>query len=215
MHESKLDELIRALESDLDWRLAELAVFRAILSSSDGQENRKRALFRAAWAILYAHYEGFSKYCLDMYVEFICKIEKDHSNMPDSMFVHFIDNKIKNSKSLSSIDLYRFFKNEIPAAKSKPPTPNPIDTQSNLWPNLLASILERLDLPQSIATQHEKKISTLVSRRNDIAHGKMVFISDVATYIEYEQAATNVMYELVFAISEGAETLSGRLNYNI
>jgi MAE_28990/MAE_18760-like HEPN len=72
-----LRKLEKAIEADLDWRQAELAVFREMLTLSADLETRKRALFRAGWALLYAHYEGFSKFCLDLYIEFICRSLSD------------------------------------------------------------------------------------------------------------------------------------------
>jgi hypothetical protein len=63
-----LRKLEKDIEADLDWRQAELAVLREILILSAELGTRKRALFRAGWALLYAHYEGFSKFCLELYI---------------------------------------------------------------------------------------------------------------------------------------------------
>ena len=65
-----LKKLERNIEVDLDWRHAELAIFRELLSTAIHGESRKRAMFRAGWVLLYAHYEGFSKFCLDLYIEY-------------------------------------------------------------------------------------------------------------------------------------------------
>ncbi|WP_433935604.1 MAE_28990/MAE_18760 family HEPN-like nuclease [Brevundimonas diminuta] len=45
---------------------------------------------------------------------------------------------------------------------------------------------------------------SLVSRRNDIAHGKKVFIQDMTYYREYEDAASALMYNLALAIVDRA-----------
>ncbi len=51
---------INQLEDDLAWREAELAVLRVILANRELTKLQKEVLFRAAWALLYAHYEGFA-----------------------------------------------------------------------------------------------------------------------------------------------------------
>ena len=57
------------IERDLDWREAELAILRLFLANKEITEREKRVLFRAAWALLYAHYEGFCKFALTVYFD--------------------------------------------------------------------------------------------------------------------------------------------------
>jgi hypothetical protein len=66
-----LRKLEKDIEADLDWRQAELAVLREMLILSAEFETRKRVLFRTGWDLLYAHYEGFSKFCLELYIEYL------------------------------------------------------------------------------------------------------------------------------------------------
>lgn len=49
-------------------------------------------------------------------------------------------------------------------------------------------------------------LATLVARRNDIAHGKKVFIRDMTYYHDYEQAVDAVMVGLALAVVGKAES---------
>lgn len=195
-----MSSLARALEIDLDWREAELAILREHLSRKEMPATTGRVFFRGACALLYAHYEGFSKYSLDLYLDSLSKLLSDCNGLPDGLFVYTIDNEIRKSKSFSSRDTYKFFITDVTALRSQKPQFATVDTKSNLWPDLLLRTTDDLDLEKSDLVVDERKIQTLVARRNDIAHGKKVFVQDLPYYLEYERAALNLMYSLALAI---------------
>lgn len=95
----RLEILERQIENDLDWREAELAIFRELLSHKETKTLRARALSRAAWSLLYAHYEGFSKFCLDLYLDFLAKRFSDCNTLPDRLFVFFIEKEIQKPEA--------------------------------------------------------------------------------------------------------------------
>jgi hypothetical protein len=105
---------------------------------------------------------------------------------------------------LPAEEIFAFFANEVVSLREKAPQLAQIDTQSNLWPDLLDNILIRLDLGAYDIISEKRKIKTLVARRNDIAHGKKVFIENFEYYIEYEEAALNLMYALALAVVDRA-----------
>lgn len=115
-----------------------------------------------------------------------------------------IDLEICKAKSLPAEDIFAFFTNEVASLRDKAPQLARIDTQSNLWPDLLERILARLDLSSYGIIEEKIKLKTLVARRNDIAHGKKVFIEDLEYYAGYETAALNVMYALALAVVDRA-----------
>src|SRR6202011_3735888 len=113
-----------------------------------------------------------------------------------------IEAEIRKAKSLPSHELFKFFGEEVDLLRAQTPKFPNVDTKSNLWPNLLEEILVKLDLASSSILLERRKLETLVARRNDIAHGKKVFIDDIEYYLEYERAATNTMYALALAVSD-------------
>ncbi len=178
----ELHSLETQVEADLAWREAELAVFREMLASKNYGEVRSRALFRAGWALLYAHYEGFIKFCLDLYLEYICKRHVHCRSLPHRLFIYLIDEEIQRAKSLPPEEIVNFFLNEFQCLRDKAPQAVTVNTQSNLWPDLLEKILVRLDLEAPDIVRERRRLQTLVARRNDIAHGKKVFIDDFDYY---------------------------------
>ncbi|MEL7320267.1 MAG: MAE_28990/MAE_18760 family HEPN-like nuclease [Pseudomonadota bacterium] len=68
-------------------------------------------------------------------------------------------------------------------------------------------MLANADLTLPSFGLHDRKLETLVRRRNKIAHGEKDMISDLSYYLQYEEAFTIVAYELVFAIENRLRTI--------
>ncbi|MCU1308971.1 MAG: hypothetical protein JWO20_96 [Candidatus Angelobacter sp.] len=83
-----------------------------------------------------------------------------------------------------------------------------LETDSNLWPSVARKNCSELALPSEYVTTHELKLKALVSRRNDIAHGKRMIIKTLSDYQPYEEAALQTMHELAIAVLEALESKS-------
>lgn len=199
-------DLERQLEIDLDWRHAELAIFREMITPASISSVRQSVLFRAAWAILYAHYEGFCKNALQLFADYLTGLPNCH-NIPHGMFLFLHDKAIREAKVSSSADAYIFFRQTLDELKLVPPPSLAVDTKCNLWPDLLKELLDSFDISPTKIIEKPERIKTLVARRNDIAHGQKVFISDLAYYLEYENIVRNLMYALALAIIEKIDDL--------
>jgi hypothetical protein len=191
---------IEQIEEDLLWREAELALLRDMVSDSSLRGNKKRVLFRSAWAMLYAHYEGFCKFCWDVYLEELSTIHSTIASLPKRTAAHALQHALKKAKSLNNFDLWDFIEIGFPSEIAAAPKFSEIDTKSNLWPSVFDEILDYTDTKCSAIEEQRTKIKTLVARRNDIAHGKKVFIEDLVYYLEYESAVKSVMYDLALGI---------------
>jgi hypothetical protein len=66
---------------------------------------------------------------------------------------------------------------------------------SNLWPNIFEETCSELGLSSSYIEPHRLNLKSLVSRRNDIAHGKDVGVSDKDLY-KLETSAWAMMLAL-------------------
>jgi hypothetical protein len=160
---------------------------------------------------LYAHYECFCKYALQLYSEFLTSFPTCEC-LYDETFVFVHQAAIRRAKNKAEVETFRFFREEIDSLRRAPPPVVEVDTQSNLWPNLLEHILFSFDIPAAETLSDAVKIKTLVAWRNDIAHGKQVFINDLKYYSEYEGATQALMYSVALAIVEKATHLTAVAN---
>jgi hypothetical protein len=194
--------IIIQIERDLSWRETELALFREMLSNKHNTPTKKRLLFRAAWAMLYAHYEGFSKFCWTAYLEEIQKRCSNHKGLRKELLPLALDSPIKWLRSAPVKEAASFLEigySERLALRPKFPE---VDTKSNLWPNVFEEILSTTDTECNSLSTHREKIRAIVSWRNDIAHGKNVVIEDLKRYLEYEGAVLCLMYDLALDVCD-------------
>jgi hypothetical protein len=192
------------LEADLDWRVAETVALRLQVAAATPGSVEEVAILRALWAMLYAHYEGFCKFALDLYLDELMKAGARREACVDSIASFSLEAEFRKLRRDMSTDAcWNFFQSSLPAAlMDKLHFEERLETKSNLWPNLLEENCKIANLKLTSIDDNRFKLRTLVSRRNDIAHGKRNIISSLAEYIKYEAAAFEVMYDLALAISE-------------
>lgn len=193
---SILDDITR----DLDWREAEIASMRVVLSSSGLTSIQKQTLLRAAWALLYAHYEGFCKNTLATYYDFISTSGVACGSLPEATRLFALKKKLTQMRNLQDNELVGEIINFHADCLSPTPDFPSVDTQSNLWPNLLVDLMKTADLNTEIVSENEIKLKTLVSRRNKIAHGENNIIQELEYYKSFEDAVYNVMYDLAIQV---------------
>lgn len=192
--------VLNVITSDLGWREAEIASMRLILSAPATTNTQKIVLLRAAWALLYAHYEGFCKNTLVIYYDFIARSGVACKDLPANTKIYALRKKLTQLRNLEDHDLVREIDLFDAGCLSVSPIFPDVDTQSNLWPSVLIDLLETADLSPTKVQEHEIKLKTLVSRRNKIAHGENNIITEVDYYKTYESAVYDVMYDLAMQV---------------
>jgi hypothetical protein len=192
--------ILDAITQDLDWREGELASMRLLLMRRDLSPLQRETLLRAAWALLYAHYEGFCKTSLTLFYEEISSRDLQCRNLPLATQLQALEKEIKDLKNMTSADALQKIRTFEASHLHKPPVFGDVDTKSNLWPDLLIELLAMADLASDEVEANKRQLKTLVARRNEIAHGRKNFISEVSYYLVYERAVYEVMYDLALGI---------------
>ena len=196
------------IEQDLDWRDSELAVLKILLANGDLPEREKLVLFRAAWALLYAHYEGFCKFALTVFYDSIKVSGKLTNQLPARMQVFALEKKIKLVKNLPAVDfINRITSFHAEDMRSEPEFPD-VDTKSNLWSSVFEDLLCCASIEVASFSSSKRKIDTLVGKRNAIAHGEREIILDFDYYTVYHDAVRDVMYDLAISIDDRLRELS-------
>ncbi len=205
-----MKRLDQELEEDLSWREAELGSLKLQVAQSESGSAKHNALLRAMWAMLYAHFEGFSKFTWDLYLEKLQALELDRQSFKPEICKLSLHKDLKNLKGdLSSESLWDFCGGKFQRLMNeKLKFDTKLETDSNLWPNLFKDNIYKICLHCSSIDEFQTHIKSLVARRNDIAHGKKLVIKSLIEYQEYENAALLVMHELAIAVVEAIETKS-------
>lgn len=195
---SVLDYLTR----DLDWRETEIASMRLLLLSGSVTEAQNTVLLRAAWALLYAHYEGFCKNALATFFDAARGSGIRCSTLPRPTKILALGDTFGRLRNLPNSDFLAAIESFSSSHLDKIPDFPEVDTQSNLWPNVLIDLMVSADLSPAKVEEHRLKLSTLVARRNGIAHGENNMIPEFEYYKSYEKVVYEVIYDLAYQVEE-------------
>lgn len=196
----------RTLEEDLTWREAELASLKRIAIVNSENEILLRAMLRACWALLYAHFEGFTKFCWDLVLDQVQDQNVSIQELSEEFQLLALEKSFRNLRgNSSSSSLWRFFNtvlpNEIQQKASFPPDCR-LETECNLWPNVFERECAKIGITSVELQSYCLRIKALVSRRNDIAHGKNMTVNSVDEYSEYEHVTFLVLHDLAVQVLE-------------
>lgn len=188
------------LEQDLKWREAELASLKRLAIGATAGSPTQRGLLRAMWALLYAHFEGFTKFCWDTVLDHVQAASVPANSLDTCFALLALEPTFKAHRAnLNSLAIWEFFQAVLPDSLSKAaafPEESRLKTESNLWPNIFERESGRIGIQCNELSKSRIRIKALVARRNDIAHGKNMTIATLAEYHEYENATLCVMHEL-------------------
>lgn len=198
------------IEQDLAWREAEMASLKMLLASAPTGSDRQRALLRACSAMLYAHYEGFCKFCWTLILDTIAAEAHVRKDLVEALAKRSMITVFRTFRAdTSDAAIWQFASCDFQHQLGQIAVfPDEIDTESNLWPSVSQKINDSIGLQYPLLNTHEAELRQLVGRRNKIAHGEKLEIADMQQFQQFEHAAVVVMHELALGVAECLENKS-------
>jgi hypothetical protein len=192
------------IEEDLGWRESEMASLKLLLASSITGSDRQRALLRACSAMLYAHYEGFCKFCWALLLEEVGRQRPRKQDLVAALEKRAMADVLRQLRGNMCDDNIWLFATKTfhDARHAVASSFEEVDTQSNLWPDLAERINSSVGLECPLFSTHKSELKQLVGRRNKIAHGAKLEIEDLEQFQKLEHAAVIVMHELALAVAD-------------
>jgi hypothetical protein len=192
-------EAIDELTADLGWRETELGLLKVFLQRKDVTPRQHDVLARAAWSLLYAHYEGYAKFCLTLFFDRAARLMESCGSLPQKTKEYALFSEMKRIKKLPMADFLCELEAFSTTTRLQKPRFPEVDTKSNLWPNVLEDLLAFADINCPSIEKNRLLLKALVGKRNGIAHGKAVTAS-FPDYLEQENAVYEVMYDLAYQV---------------
>ncbi len=160
--------------------------------------------------MLYAHYEGFCKFCWTLLLNTIqggAHLRRELAEPIARCAMAAVFKKVRGDTS--DANLWRFATAEFEQGlNEKACFPDEVETASNLWPTVAQQINGSVGLSCPLFDAHAAELAQLVGRRNKIAHGEKLEIADLAQLQKFEHAVLVVMHELALAVVECLQTKS-------
>lgn len=200
------DFYAKEIEADLDWRERELAVLRKQLLSTTVGSSQETTFLRTNLAMVYAHYEGFCKFALGVYIDALEKLALKRTELRWAIAAQSLGKFQAELKGVTNPGEY-FTKllNELGTHLDAKASYEKPEAVGNLWPDLLMSWLSRLGLDSTNVQGEKTRLDSLVNSRNQIAHGKKLTVANRGELDKHVQAATLAMHEVAVGITEALE----------
>ena len=195
------------LEDDLQRREAELATFKVLITGADEGTVRHQALLRALWVMLYAHYEGYCKFALQIYLDALMQRKLPRIDYKDPIIAFSMQGKFKHlSNDLSNDNCVRFIQ-QFPVDLNNPVEfdEEAFESHGNWVPDLLKKNCRSVGLSYNQVEANRPHLRYLVNLRNHIAHGKLLPVDNFQKYQDCEHATFSVMLGLAVAVIEALE----------
>jgi hypothetical protein len=196
----------KQLTDDLLWREAELATMRKQLYLTNVGSLQETVLLRASTAMVYAHYEGFCKFALELYIDALERLKLKRRQLVWPLAALSLGDLRKVASEQNDV---RAFYEELLGKfniamddEARYERPHQI---ANLWPDLLMRWLTKLNLGQRTVGEQKTLLESLVSNRNQIAHGKKLTIASRDELDKYSHAATLAMHEVAVGIVDALD----------
>ena len=211
------------LEEEFEWRSAEMRFFNNLcerVPTTDQKEQFRRALV----LLLYAHFEGYCKFSLALYVSAVNDSGLLCNQVTPAIvaatlhdvFVALRDptrrapefrSKLPDDSKLHRFALDREFVERTEEIMCRPVAipENAVNTESNLKPIVLRKNLYRLGLPHDQFASFEGTIDKLLAFRNKIAHGETKAGVKQEVYDELKDSAFRVMSGITAGITKALD----------
>ncbi len=203
------EQLFDLLTSEIAWRKKELADFKSLVQTKTFADSKHHALVRAGIMLLYAHWEGFVKQCGEYYLNYVSMQKLPHEQLAPNFIAMCARGKIndlgESNKITSQLKIVDFFLNEL-SKSSNIPYKNMIWTEFNLSSKVFQNIMLSLGLDYSFFEAKSVLLDDkLLDKRNRIAHGNYMLISD-SDYLEIHEKVLEMMEYFRNQIDNSAST---------
>lgn len=194
--------LAKQLEADLEWRFHEVDVIRR-KHSQCANEKEQKIIVKCLVLMLYAHWEGFVKHALALYVDALTRTGARRREVVDNLVARSLQatlNKLANRSIVVRADFVAAL-NDLMEATLSFEQPD-INTKANLKSHVFRDLLTDFGVHVDDALVHELTIDTLVDRRNDIAHGTRAEIEELQVFNRFYGQIRELMEALAVALDD-------------
>jgi len=207
-----LSKLQDHLDKEFSWRLKEIAAMKTAVRSSASMS--QSTLIRAGIPLLYAHWEGFVKKSAEAYVIFVScqglRLNQLSSNFVTLGVKKHIQSLADSRKAKTNIEVVNFFREGL-TSNSPLSLSSGINTESNLSSSVFENIAQTVGIDTtSYQTRYNFIDSSLLDRRNNIAHGEYLEL-DASLYLEL----SDELISLLRAIKTDIENLATIGSYRL
>lgn len=200
------DFYVKQIEADLDWREKEMAILRKLLFQTAVGSPQETAFLRTNLAMIYAHYEGFCKFALGVYIDALERLALKRVDLKWPIAAQSLGRLHSELRAISDPgEFFTALLGKLDTHLNEKAEYERPENIANLWPDLLMRWQTRLGLDCAAVSSEKTRLDTLVNSRNQIAHGKKLTVANKTELDKHAHAATLAMHEVAVSIADALE----------
>lgn len=200
------------MEEALYWRKSELMSLKSLLN-----EGNRVPVIKTLIVMLYAHFEGFFKDCLECYVDYINSTDMKLNNFADAIITASLNREYSSFEDLNrkckeltttpptEAFLHKYHRRKELTQKFMSDYLNKkiridekiINTKSNLDYGVMQENMYVLGLDYNYFSDKQNVITKLVRLRNSVAHGSQKEPIESAEFEKMEKDIFEIMEEII------------------
>lgn len=182
------------LDSDFAWRIQEISSMKSAIGKTPS--GRNRMLLRAGIMLLYAHWEGLVKNSSQWYLEYVSSQRLNYDQLLPCFIVFGLKKHLneldESERHLRNVRTVEFLLSEL-GGRANLRWKGAIDTESNLSSKVFHNIASSIGVdPSPYEIEFNFIDTSLLARRNSIAHGEHVDIAETG-YRELSDRVANLL----------------------
>lgn len=169
-------DLQSLLDTERAWRLKEIADLKITVRGSE--VIRRDTLIRAGIALLYAHWEGFTKNAIGAYIDFVNEQNHRYEELATCFIAlgtkRRLSDLTESNTSKANVEAIEFIRAHL-SKTAQLPKGSTVNAKSNLNSIVFANLMSTIGLsPKDYVARYNLIDRELLKKRNAIAHGSYV-----------------------------------------
>lgn len=200
------DDLGSHLIEELKWRTAELDTWERLANAC--RPHQRTGVLRAGVALLYAHWEGYIKEAARAYLEYVSRQGLHVGELRDELAAVALRTMLgsgeQSKKSLDHTTIISTLRSELSRKARISYERSTIRTRSNLKFDVFEDVMHSIGCDSSRHELQRGLINNrLVKNRNEIAHGRLLFI-ELEDWVDMRARVVDILEDVRDQIREAA-----------
>ena len=186
-----MSDFEETINSDLNWRLGEIAILKSLTVQSHLSEKKKSIARKYSIPALYAVWEGYIVNSFKEYVKIINSERLNFSDLHDSIATKHLFSLLSLHQPPQNFEKRKQLVRRIQAVLS-----GPIDTSSNVDYAELQNICNRYAVNADQLGKYKASLNKFLNYRNRIAHGDNSVAVAPEHITEFSQTVVSLMSDM-------------------
>lgn len=192
-----MNDFEEAINSDLNWRLGEIAILKSLTVQSHLSARKKAIARKYSIPALYAVWEGYIVNSFKEYVKIINSQQLSFSDLNDSITTKHMFTSLSLHQPPQSFEKKKRLVRKIQDMMSAPvQLPLEINTGSNVDYAELQNICNRYAVNSEQLEKYKVSLNKFLNYRNRIAHGDNAISVEPEHIIEFSQTVVSLMSDI-------------------